>query len=444
MRLLTSEGGFRSVSLSATAFIDGDTDELYYSPSHTIELVPGADGTARKRDYEWVYLTNPWLYATIQLKAKGAARMPIKLYRFTGDEGERERIRPNGSGGSAEERRARSLARALTRPGNRTSRFALVKGTSTNANVWGPALWVIERDRYGDYLGFKRIPYRYARKDMIAGVMRYWDSRTPGVRHLADDVIHFGLGSDCGEFDASSPIGALHSTVALYDAIERHLVAYFRNSARLSGHYQVQPGTGKQARAAIREAITSLYTSPENAGKILVTSAKFEKHSETPDHNKVVELAKQSREEIVAVYNMPPPLVGILDRAIMSNVRELRSHYARDVVGPDLALFEGDFDAQVLAQDPLLSQDVFVEFEMAAVMRPDPEARAGTYKDRRLVETLNEIRATENLKRIDHPDADMPWMPLNEAPLGDDPKSSSTEPPLMERTEGDEDDEPAS
>ncbi|MCB1249999.1 MAG: phage portal protein, partial [Acidimicrobiales bacterium] len=165
--------------------------------------------------------------------------------------------------------------------------------------------------------------------------------------------------------------------------------------------------------------LQKLYSGPDNAGRVLVTSGEWSAITEAPANTQVVELAKQSREEICSAYGCPPPLIGILDRAIMANVRELRSHSARDVVGPQVTLLEGDLDAQLLAGDPDLSA-LLIELEMAAVLRPDLEGRSETWKNQRYVRSLNEIRQTEGLPRIDHPDADMPWMPLNEAPLGAD------------------------
>lgn len=433
MRVMTLDGRLTTVNLAG--FLDLESSSGPLAAGRVVNFIPGPDGVVPTRDYQAVYKTNPWLFATIRLKANGLARMPHKVYRYTDDEGDRVRIRPRGSGGDEVERRARSLAQSLAHPGNRVSAPALRRSTTLDANVWGPGVWSIERDRYGDYTGFRRIPYRRVAVDKIAGVVRYWDVTKPEVKYLADDIVHFGLGSDCDEFNPSSPIAALPYTLALYDAVERHLVAFFKNSARPAGHYEVQPGTGKAVRQAVATAIRELYAGPDNAGRVLITSAKWNAHTVNPDHSRVVELAKLAREEMVAVYGMPPPLVGILDRAIMSNVRELRSHYARDVCGPDVALFEGDLDAQLIQQDELLAGEVYIETEMAAVMRPDLEARAATYNDRLNVESLNEVRSTESLPRVDHPDADMPRFPLNTAPVGTPP----AEPPLMERT-GENDD----
>lgn len=424
MRVLTSSGQWRDVAL-ASGLLDGSWT---HESSPLVELVPGPDGIRRATRYETVYESNPWLWATVQLLANGAARMPLHVFRWTGNGGERERVRPGV--GSAAER----LARALRRPGERVSAQALWRSTMVDRKVHGNALWV-PRMVGRELDGFRRVPWSQVGRSKIAGERVYWDIAKPDERWFETEVVHFGYASDADDWCAPSPIGALQATLALHDAVARHLIGFFRNAAHPSAHVEVDRATSKKAREMIRDAIRELYTSPENAGKVLVTSGKWSPMSSTPDHSRVVELAKQSREEIVAAYNMPPPLVGILDRAIMANVRELRSHYARDVVGPDMVLFEGDLDAQVIAPDPALD-DVFVEFQLAAVIRPDPEAQAAAFKDRRLVESVNEIRQTLNLPRVDHPDADVPWMPLNEAPIGGE---SADEAPMFRRPEEDDD-----
>lgn len=406
MRVLDASGRWATVQASA-GFLEGGDGWR----GSQIELIGSSDGTRQFRSYAHVYRANPWLWACVNLLARSMARFPMKVYRQVGEESERLR----GGGGS----RAATLARALERPGNGRSQKTLVHSTMVDRLVNGNGVWFTERDRVGNYLGFTRVPWKYVGIEEIAGVERYWDIRRPNVKRLADDVVHFGAALDCDELINPSPIAALSATLALYDAVERHLVAFFKNNARPGAHLEVDKTTGKTAVELIRAELTKLYSGPENAGKVLVTSGKFSPMQMAPDNTKVIELAKQSREEICAAYGIPPPMVGILDRAIMSNVRELRSHLARDVVGGHTALFEGDVDSQVIARDPLLG-DIVMEFEMSAYLKPDLESRAATWKNQRYVKSLNEIRRTENLGPIDHPDADVPWMPLNEAPLGGD------------------------
>lgn len=409
MKVIDASGRYIDVQASSSTFITGGDP----SPSGGIvELIGGSDGSVRRAGYMQVYRANPYLWACVQLFARSIARFPIKLYEPL-EEGGSNRIRPT------DRSMAGSLARVLRRPGHRRSAASLRHATVVDRFVHGNAVWFPDRDAAGWFTGMRRVPWRHVQVEEIAGVTRYWDERKPAAKRLADDVIHFGIGLDCDELLNPSPIGSLHATLALYDAVEQHLVAYFRNAARPSGHLEVDRQTGKTAREAIREELQKLYSGPANAGKVMVTSGKWSPITEAPANTAVVDLAKQSREEICAAYGCPPPLIGILDRAIMSNVRELRSHTARDVTGPHVALFEGDLEAQVLDGEPQL-ENLVVEFEMAAVLRPDLEARAETWKNQRYVRSLNEIRETEGLPRIDHPDADMPWMPLNEAPLGAD------------------------
>lgn len=392
--------------LAQSGFLDG-TDVVQMG---SVPLIPGPDGTGVTASYTTLYRSNPWLFAAIQLKARGFARMPYKLHRDRGDEG-KQRVRAN------RDTVAGSLAYVMRRPGDGRSWQALQHATAIDRSVHGNAVWFPDRDRRGRFLAMRRVPFRFVRVEEIAGELRYWDSRKPKAKRLRDDVIHFGAWHDGDQLFNSSPIAALHVTLALYDAIERHLTAFFKNSARPSGMIEVDRATTPKQRKIITDAVRAMYSSPENAGKVLVTSGKWSSVTQNADNSKVIELVKQAREEIAAVIGVPPPLIGILDRAIMSNVRELRSHFARDVMGPDIALYEGDIDAQILAMVPELV-NVVGGFEMAAVLRPDLEARSATWKNQRYVRSLNEIRATEDLPRIDHPDADMPWMPLNEQPLG--------------------------
>jgi phage portal protein BeeE len=55
----------------------------------------------------------------------------------------------------------------------------------------------------------------------------------------------------------------------------------------------------------------------------------------------LIELRKLNREEACAVYDMPPPMVQILDRATFSNIDEQHQMLYVDTLGPWLGNFDG-------------------------------------------------------------------------------------------------------
>src|SRR5690554_6984432 len=48
----------------------------------------------------------------------------------------------------------------------------------------------------------------------------------------------------------------------------------------------------------------------------------------------LIEARKLTREEVAAAYYIPPPLVGILDHATFSNIREQHKQLYQDTLGP--------------------------------------------------------------------------------------------------------------
>ncbi len=127
---------------------------------------------------------------------------------------------------------------------------------------------------------------------------------------------------------------------------------------------------------------------------------------------------------MAAAYNIPPPLIGILERAIFSNVVELRTHFIRDVLGPWAVRFERAIDAQLLPLSPAWD-NLFVSFDLDEQLRPDMQAMADAFQKMRHVRTPNEMRDMVNLPPIDDPRADALWLPMNEQEVG----AAEPEPP---------------
>jgi len=378
----------RLTGSTASSIIEGGET----SPG-AVALLPtlGTEMFSRFVDVRTIYRTNPWLFAVVNLKARSYSRMPPKIYQ-PGDEFDE---RATGRG--------RQLERVLRRPGNGVSPVVLRLGTFRDKLTRGNALWRLHTDQIGHITGIERIPWCYVRVDNSFGELLYTHTFT------ASEVIHFGLWEDDTAV-AESPIRTLNSTLALFDAVYTHLLSYFARGARPSGHFQVDPEADDDEIGRVADMIREYFIGASNAGRVLITSAKWEEMSDSPDHSRIIELAKQSREEICGAFGVAPPLVGILDRAIMSNVKELREHTTRDTVGPDVELLDSTFNAQLFEHHPIYRK-YWLESEIGATLKADIEGIANSIPNQLRIRTPNELRQKFNLPKLPDPEADQIWTP---------------------------------
>lgn len=384
-------------------------------------------GAARWATYRSVYMTNPWVYASVNMLSRGMARLPIQVFQNDA-QGRPQRIRGDVPG-PGRPTGAQQLDRLLTNGYRGMSRNAMVGGTFVDRFVYGNGLWRIMRDDLGVPAWFKRIRWR----DMIRVIpdgeglplayeYRQWNGYMYGPVQTvaATDVIHFGQGSDPEGMYGLSPLESCRHTLALHDALVRHLVGFFANSARLSGFISLDKDLNKNRAEEIRTLIAEMFASPENAGKIMagIPGATWQTTGSAPDQSAIVDLIKLSREEIAATFSVPPPVLGILDQAIKSNVKELREQFGRDSLGPWASDFEGEIAAQLLPQQPSWAGTI-VRMDLSELLRPDFEALSLVIQRVAPMMTVDEIRTRYlGLPPLDMEGlSDVPWAARSSKPF---------------------------
>lgn len=405
-------------------------------------MTGSVNGQPRYDTYRAIYKSNPWCYAAVNAIARGLARMAINTFALD-ESGHPHRVRHDLPGRVGRPTSAESLDRLLDYPEPGVGAGEWVTKVAIDWLVLGNGIAVCDRESTGPsgvpsalwHTPFRKVEVLEGEQVPILGykVTGTKDSRAYAV----DEVIHWGRGTDPDNPRLGmSPLEPLSATVRLHDALWRHLNAYFENAMRPSGVLSVKPGTSDKALKSIREQVKALYASPEQAGKILVTSAEFKSLSDDPEAANLVELAKLSREEIAGAYAVPPPVLGILDRAIQSNVEGMREQFWRDVVGPWANQFEEAIMAQFVATTPSLAHH-FVAFDMNEMLRPSWEKRAQIYEQSRHVFTPDEMRGVEGKAPLNIPESQTVWMPSGGIPLGlEQPQAETDEP-----EEGDEPEE---
>lgn len=152
----------------------------------------------------------------------------------------------------------------------------------------------------------------------------------------------------------------------------------------------------------------------ENAGKFPVFEdgmAPVEFPSVTARDMEYIKSRQLNRQEVAAVFQLPPQVVGILDGGFSSEQR--RAFYV-DAMGPLRRMLREEISAQLL---PWIDggEELFVELNIESKLQGALEEQADAFARTVGVPimSINEARALRNLSPVDEDWADTPVQPLN-------------------------------
>jgi hypothetical protein len=152
----------------------------------------------------------------------------------------------------------------------------------------------------------------------------------------------------------------------------------------------------------------------EEAGgtPVLEEGMKFNAATATAEQSQYVESRKLTLTEVASAYQVPPPMVGLLDNANYSNTREFRQMLYQDTLGPWWELLSSEFERQILVDFDDLA-DCYIEFNVASKLQGafDDQAQILSRSVGAPWMSRNEARARLNLPSIDG--ADELIVPLN-------------------------------
>jgi HK97 family phage portal protein len=369
------------------------------------QAVTLADGITS--DYAEIWRSQPQVRTVVSFLARNIAQLSLHVFRRVSDL-DRQRINDH------------PVAQLINRPNPWTTRYRWIEALVSDLGVFDNA--VLAKMRHQDQ------PRALVRLDP-RGVQPLGDNPwTPDVYRLhgqhghrdlpADQIVHMRGYNPLTDRWGSSPIETLRSTLAEEFEAARYRQQLWRNSARLSGYIERPldaPQWNTKEKSRFRSQWQAQYTGtgPSAGGTpILEDGMKFHESSVTPESAQYIESRKLSREEVAAAYHIPLPMVGILDHATFSNVREQHKHLYQDTLGPWLTAITEELHLQLLPDFPDVS-DVYLEFNLAEKLRGSFEEQAQQLSTSVGAPwmTRNEARARMNLPQLD--DGDGLVTPLN-------------------------------
>lgn len=382
--------------------------------------------------YAKIVSEQPWVGAAVMRMLAWAIRVPLKVYRRI-DENNRVRLYPGDH----------PIADALRTPWDRASTASLTQAQLGPMLVQGNAVTQV-LDGAGDKIVFDPKDWRYTSpimpwRDSIQGFTFDNDDLTIKTDVSIDEVLFCRWWSPLGPFGIS-PLSMLGTTVAIEDAAQRFQKANFLNSGRppsaitaSDAFLGLDPDERDQLMKQLRADVTEIYGTPENAGKpaLLPPGLDWKGIGHSASEAQLIEQRKVARDEVAAVYMIPPPMLGILDNATYSNIETQREMVYTDCMGPPLVLIEQSFNAQVV-WGLLREDDIYVEYDFGPVLRGSrlDEINALRNAIGSALMTPNEGRGVLNQAKSTEPGMDDFYLPFNNLqPVGRPPTPSVAVPP---------------
>lgn len=328
--------------------------------------------------YGEIYTRQLWVATLVNKRAKAAARLPLKVYERTA--------------GGRDDATSSPYGQLLARPNAVQDPFFFWLWTASTRDVYGEAFWGKVRDRGGRPVELVLLHptsmYSTLKEDTGKVEWTYDDGRVRFENIPRRDLVHFKAYHPMSTIRGLSPLEPLRATLENEEGARRANSAMWKHGGRPSAVLKHPKSLSAPAAKRLAGNWSDVNSGVDNWAKTVLLEEGLDV-SFVPlnvEELQYIEARKVNREEACAIYDVPPPVVHILDRATFSNITEqMRSMY-RDTMAPLLKEFEStlEFDLRDgrfgATGDPDFGPVFYAEFLMDEVLRGDFEDRVNAYQ----------------------------------------------------------------
>ena len=349
------------------------------------------------QQYALIYASQPNVRTCVDFLARNIAQVGYHVFRRVSDT-DRVRLADH------------QLSDWLEHPNPYTSRYRLFESYVADLALYFNAYWLKVREP--DRIGLVRVPPPSMTVEgglLPETFIYHGNTQTP---FAPSEVVYANGYNPLNPIFGLSPIETLRRVLAEEAAAGEHRERYWRNASRMEGIIERPkdaPRWTPEQKQKWREQWQQRYTGPASVGAVpvLEDGMTFKEISYSMKDSDYLNARKLTREECAAAWHIPLPMVGILDHATFSNIKEQHKQLYQDCLGPWLEMLAQAIELQLLpdCQD---TAGIYTEFNIADKMKGSFEEQADSLRQAvdGPIMTANEARSRLNLPRLDDPRAD--------------------------------------
>lgn len=329
--------------------------------------------------YGQMYRAQPWLATVVDKVAASGARLTFNTWDTSG-------------GGGKVLDTASPFAKLWAKPCPIMHTFAFWRWTLSTYEVYGEAFWLKMR-----VPGSRRVAGFFPMHPSRTIVRRLTPEEQAELGYSSNIQYVFSLGvASAGLLTAAeedvvpflrynpdnlmrglSRVEPLRSTLYNEDASRRAVESWWKRGARPSLMISAPQSLSDKAYERLSTMVGKVHGGADQMGGTLVLEegAKPVPVQLSAEEMQYIQSRVLNREEVCGVYDIPPPVIHILDHATFSNITEqMRSMY-RDTMTPRLEDVESIIDYHV-RPDFAAAGETVAKFALDEVLRGDFETRA--------------------------------------------------------------------
>ncbi len=265
------------------------------------------------------------------------------------------------------------------RPSPHMSSFTWRQVTHSHTLTWGNGYGYINRNAAGQALSIQLMMADRTKPELKNGVLRYLYRREDGttLSLASEDVLHIpGLGYD--GISGYSNIQIHKESLGLGMAAQNFGATFFGNGASLGGVLTHPQKLGPDGRANLKSTWDGYRGGGYKGTALLEEGLKYERVGIPPDDAQFLETRQFQTAEIARMFDIPPHMIGDLDKATFSNIAEQSIEFLRYTMMPWIIKWEQELDYKLLS-DRERDQGYYLKFNVNGLLRGTQKERYESY-----------------------------------------------------------------
>jgi len=350
----------------------------------------------------------PVFWACVRLRADSVARLPLRVFRATRD--------ARGRYGREEARDSALWPLMANRVNEHLTSFRFRRLMQTWLDMTGNAYAEIETNRRGEVVALW--PWRPDRVEveMTPNGPRY-EYTTEATRFSRGErvvrdwpfILHL-RGVEGDGLKGLDPIRAHRQTLAHAAGMREYSARFFAQGARPSGVLESPEKLSDAAYERLRKQHEARVSGLDNAHRIMILEEglKWNQVSSRMVDAEFVAQSVQSGYDVCRIFEVPPHMVGLLDRSTNNNIEEQRNEWHENGLGNQLSNWEAELNHMLTPRIQKPGAELSIRFYRTPVGQATLRDK-GEYIGRVRqwgVATANEVRNWLDLDPSESPMAD--------------------------------------